>query len=209
MIRINLLPVQQDRQRQFGKQQFLVGVVLLLVEVVALYFVHGNKAEVLADKKAEQAALQQEIEQLRAATEENERLNQQKEGLQQMARVLEELEANRAGPVQVLDEVKLMLNQPGNDLERTAQEMRRWNLNWDPRNLWLTDFTEVGGSVSITGAAMSNDDIAEFNTRLATSVYFSGVRLNSTRATTDTALGRIFTFQLTARVNYGIVDDQG
>ena len=52
MIRINLLPVQQDRQRQFGKQQFLVGVVLLMVELVALYFVHGNKAEQLEGDNA-------------------------------------------------------------------------------------------------------------------------------------------------------------
>jgi Tfp pilus assembly protein PilN len=102
-----------------------------------------------------------------------------------------------------------MLNPPANDLQRTAQERRNWDTNWDPRSVWLTEFTESGGLVSISGRAMSNDDIAEFNTRLANSVYFSGVRLNNTRALQDTALGRIFQFQLTATVNYGIVDDQG
>lgn len=209
MIRINLLPVQQDRQRQFGKQQFLVGVVLLLVELVALYFVHGNKAEQLEEREVALGSLQSEIATLREATAQNEQLNVQKGALQQMANVLEGLEANRAGPVQMLDEMKLMLNVPGNELERVSQEVRRWNLNWSPTNLWITDFREVDGAVVINGQAMSNDDIAEFNTRLATSVYFSGVRLNSTRAVQDPALGRVYSFTVTARVNYGIVDEQG
>lgn len=209
MIRINLLPVQQDRQRQFGKQQFLVGVVLLVVELVALYFVHGNKAEQLEEREEQLGALQTEIAALREATAQNEQLNQQKESLQQMANVLEDLEANRAGPVQVLDEMKLMLNVPSNELERVSQEVRRWNLNWSPTNLWITDFRETDGAVIINGQAMTNDDIAEFNTRLATSVYFSGVRLSSTRATQDAQMGRVFSFTLTARVNYGIVDEQG
>jgi type IV pilus assembly protein PilN len=209
MIRINLLPVQQDRQRQYGKQQFLVGVVLLMVELVALYFVHGNKAEQLEEREQQLGELQTEITALREATAQNDQLNQQKESLQQMASVLEDLEANRAGPVQVLDEMKLMLNAPSNELERVSQEVRRWNLNWSPTNLWLTDFREVDGAVVITGHAITNDDIAEFNTRLATSVYFSGVRLNSTRAVQDPQMGRVFSFTLTARVNYGIVDEQG
>jgi len=209
MIRINLLPVQQDRQRQFGKQQFLVGVVLLVVELVALYFVHGNKAEQLDERQDQLGTLQTEIAALREATAQNDQLNQQKESLQQMANVLEDLEANRAGPVQVLDEMKLMLNVPSNELERVSQEVRRWNLQWSPNNLWITDFREVDGAVVINGQAMTNDDIAEFNTRLATSVYFSGVRLSSTRATQDPQVGRVFSFTLTARVNYGIVDEQG
>lgn len=209
MIRINLLPVQQERQRQYGKQQLLFGLLVVIIQGLFLFMTYQSKNEELESAKTQVQTLTAEVEELRRQTAEIERLNGQRETLQQTARVLEDLEANRAGPVQVLDELKLMLNPPANDLQRTAQERRNWDTNWDPRSVWLTEFTESGGLVSISGRALSNDDIAEFNTRLANSVYFSGVRLNNTRALQDTNLGRIFQFQLTATVNYGIVDDQG
>lgn len=209
MIRINLLPVQQERQRQYGKQQILFGLLVVVMQVLFLFMMWSKKNEELSTAKRQVTELTAEVEELRRQTEVINTLNGQRETLQQMARVLEDLEANRAGPVQVLDELKLMLNSPANDLQRTAQSRRNWDVTWDPRSVWLTEFTEAGGLVSVTGRALSNDDIAEFNTRLANSVYFSGVRLNNTRSINDSELGRIYQFQLTATVNYGIVDDQG
>jgi Tfp pilus assembly protein PilN len=209
MIRINLLPVQQDRQRQSGAQQLAVALLLLLVEALVLFFIHRNKTMELTQAQARSSAVESEVTQLRARSEQVRTLNSQREQLQSMARVLEDLEANRAGPVQVLDELKAMLNPPANELQRAAQQHRSWDTNWDPRNVWLTEFNEVNGAVSIQGRAASNDDIAEFNTRLASSIYFSAVRLNQSRVVTQDGLGRVYQFQLSAQVNYGVVDDGG
>jgi Tfp pilus assembly protein PilN len=104
----------------------------------------------------------------------------------------------------VLDELKMMLNPPANDLQRVAQQLMQWDTSWDPTQVWLTSFIEEDGSVEIVGKARSNDDVAEFTVRLANSPYFSDVLLNSTRAATQTGLGAVFEFDLSAKVNYDL-----
>lgn len=209
MIRINLLPVQQDKKRQFGKQQLVLGLLLIVIEVAALYTVYTGRAEQVDGVRQQANSLQAEVTQLEEQNQQIARLNESKAQLESMGRVLGELEANRAGPVQVLDELKMMLNAPANDLQRVNQQYNGWDTNWDPTNLWLEVFEDNGGAVTIRGRAMANDDIAEFNIRLASSIYFTNVRLNRTQAQNDPQLGRVFTFDMTARVNYAVSADQG
>ena len=52
------------------------------------------------------------------------------------------------------------------------------------------------------GKALTNDDVAEFTVRLASSPYFSNVRLNRTAASSASGLGSVFTFEITANVAY-------
>lgn len=207
MIRINLLPVQADRQRQYGRQQLAAGLVLILFEVALLFFVYNNKQSELEQVQRQVADVQAEVDELQAQNDEIDRLNDQKDQLQTFGNVLESLEANRAGPVQMLDELKAMLNAPSNDLQRVNQQRQGWDTTWDPTALWLTSFSEEEGNVKIEGRARTNDDIAEFNIRLASSPYFSHVRLNSTRVESAAGIGRVYAFELTTRVNYNIVDE--
>jgi Tfp pilus assembly protein PilN len=209
MIRINLLPVQQDRKRQYGKQQLALGLLLIVAEVAALYTVYSAREEQVQGARRQANELQAQVTALEEENAEIARLNASKAQLEGMGRVLGELEANRAGPVQVLDELKMMLNAPGNDLQRVNQQYNGWDTNWDPTNLWIESFDETNGVVMIRGKAMANDDIAEFNIRLASSAYFTNVRLNRTQAASEAGLGRIFTFELSARVNYAVAANQG
>lgn len=210
MIRINLLPVQQEKKRAYGKQQLLLGVLLVLAELGALFYVYSLKKQKLSEATDEANAIEAEVNDLRERNEQINELNAQRDQLQSTARILSELDANRAGPVQVLDEVKLMLNTYANDLQRVSQQRRGWDTGWEPQNLWLSSFVELDGSATLQGRAKSNDDIAEFNIRLASSPYFTGVRLNFTRATSDATHGRVLEFEITATVNYGIIanDDE-
>lgn len=207
MIRINLLPVQADRQRQYGRQQLAAGLVLILFEVALLFFVYNNKKSELEQVQRQVADVQAEVDELQAQNDEIDRLNEQKNQLQTFGDVLESLEANRAGPVQMMDELKAMLNAPSNDLQRVNQQRQGWDTTWDPTALWLTSFQESDGRVDIEGRARTNDDIAEFNIRLASSPYFSNVRLSQTRVETQAGIGRVYAFELTTRVNYNIVDE--
>lgn len=209
MIRINLLPVGSERKRQSGQQQLLLGLILVIVEVVVLFFVYSNQNEQYQDIYAQAEELQAEVNRLNQQSAEIDSLNAQKEQLQNLGSILETLEANRAGPVQVLDELKIMLNRPQNQLQEISLEQLGWDTSWEPANLWLTEFTEDGGGVSMSGSARDIDDIAEFNVRLASSPYFSNVRLNSTQARSDTNLGPVVDFHLSARVDYALVGDEG
>lgn len=205
MIRINLLPVQQGQQRQSSKQQLLIALLLVFVEAAALFYVYSQKKDALAEQSRQVTDLEAEVARLQEQSREVDRLNEQKEELQAFASVLAGLEANRAGPVQVMDELKMMLNRPTNELHQQRLEMLGWDTAWDPTNVWLTRFEETEGAVAVEGQARDIDDIAEFNVRLASSPYFSGVRLASTSAENQSALGRIVRFNLSAAVNYSLI----
>jgi Tfp pilus assembly protein PilN len=209
MIRINLLPVGSERKRQSGQQQLLLGLILVIIEVVALFFVYSNHDEQYQEVFSEAEALQAEVDRLNQQSAEIDSLNAQKEQLENLGSVLETLEANRAGPVQVLDELKIMLNRPQNDLQRISLDQLGWDTSWDPSNLWLRSFTEQSGSVEIDGTARALDDVSQFNVRLASSPYFSQVRLNDARDRDDANLGPVVDFDLTAQVNYALVGDDG
>jgi type IV pilus assembly protein PilN len=207
MIRINLLPVQADRQRQSSKQQLIIALLLLLVEVAALYYVYSRQQTALTDQRRQVADLEAEVNRLQQQSQEVDRLNAQKDQLVSFATVLEDLEANRAGPVQVMDELKMMLNRPMNELHQVRLQQMGWDTNWNPRNVWLRSFREVDGAVSVSGHARAIDDIAEFNVRLASSPYFSGVRLERTSTEQVDGQGRVVRFELTASVNYSLVGE--
>lgn len=209
MIRINLLPVQQERQRQSSKQQVIIALVLIAAELAALYFVYSTKKEDLRAQSEQVSALEQEVARLQQQSEEINRLNEQKEELESFAQVLADLEGNRAGPVSVMDELKIMLNRPMNELHQVRLQGMGWNTNWDPRNVWLSRFEETEGELMVEGRARAIDDIAEFNVRLASSPYFTNVRLERTAMVEQTGLGRVVNFTLTATVNYSIVGSEG
>lgn len=205
MIRINLLPVQQGQQRQSSKKQLLVALVLLAIEAAVLFYVYSDKKEALAEQQRQNADLDAEVRRLQEQGREIDRLNSQKEDLQSFANVLADLEANRAGPVQVMDELKMMLNRPMNELHMQRLQMMGWDTNWDPTGVWFKSFVETDGAVAIQGTARAIDDIAEFNVRLASSPYFSNVRLNRTVSASHAELGRVVDFDLNATVNYSLV----
>jgi type IV pilus assembly protein PilN len=49
-----------------------------------------------------------------------------------------------------------------------------------PGALWLTEFKEIGGNLTITGVAMDNQTIAEFLKALASHPYFTNTELVET-----------------------------
>jgi type IV pilus assembly protein PilN len=202
MIRINLLPVRTEIKRQFGRQQLVLGLLLIGVELAVLFALYSEQKSRLSETKAQADALQAEVNELNEQARQVDALNERKQRLEDLADLLQRLEANRSGPVSVLDELKTMLNRPVNDLQRVAQERRNWDTHWNPSSVWLSEFQEQNGSVSIRGRALSNDDVAEFAIRLANSRYFTGVRLNRTSAASAGGLGAVFDFEITATVNY-------
>lgn len=203
MIRINLLPIRHEIKRQYGKQQLLLGMLLVGVEIAVLFAIYNTYSAKLEESQRRAGEIQAEVDALNEQAETLAELNRQKGELEGLSNVLARLESNRAGPVSVMDELKEMLNPPVNDLQRVTQERREWDVDWNPRSVWLTRFVENGGSVSIQGKAMTNDDVAEFTVRLASSPFFSNVRLNSTRSEVQAPLGAVFTFDISADVAYG------
>lgn len=185
MIRVNLLPYRQQRKRSAGKAQLAMFGGVLALEVVVLLGLW-----VFADsdlERAKQQVRQYEAD-VAAAKEEvkdAKQLEAQKQQLEKQLGVLDRLEAQRSGPVRVMDEFQAMMSPPRNEEDRFAQLQKNWNVDWDPRRLWVEKLEEKGGTFKLEGVAINADDVAEFLQRMSTAEYFDQVQLEIVEAQRD------------------------
>jgi type IV pilus assembly protein PilN len=89
-----------------------------------------------------------------------ETFSKRKELLQARITIIEQLKAQQAGPVILLNTLAAAVS--GTD------------------SLWLTDFTKTGDKVSVTGVALTMRAVADFMTRLKNSNTFKDVNLKAT-----------------------------
>ncbi|GAB4233952.1 MAG: hypothetical protein Kow00109_06820 [Acidobacteriota bacterium] len=160
MIQINLLREATDRRRLWVPKkshvEWYVGiaVILAIVGVLGWHWTLSSEKETLMVRRAE---LQQQALQLQAVRAELERYRQQKERLEERARVIEQLRANQRGPVQLLNAVIAAL--PA-----------------EPR-LWLVSLTQQNDQVTIEGHAFDVPAIADFIAALGEHPPFTNVEL--------------------------------
>ena len=161
MIRINLLSVREIRA-EIGRRQDLtiaalsVGATLALIFVVFLYQFYRSS---FLDRKL--TGLRKEIASLESQVKEVTELQKKVSDLNQKLKVIEDLSKKKVGPVRVMENLSVAT----------------------PARLWLTEFKETGGNLSITGIAVDNQTVAEFLKALAASAYFKSVELVETSQT--------------------------
>lgn len=178
MIRVNLLPIRKARRRSQGRMQLILfgGVIAILVAILAV--VHLYYHDQLSQWQEEVEEAEATISELEEETAGIEDLEREAQELSAQLEALNELEARRVGPVQMLDELQAMLSPPRDEEDRVAQLRRDWNVEWDTRRLWISDFQEGDGSFRLNGYAGNADDVAEFLQRMTTAVYFDNVELD-------------------------------
>jgi type IV pilus assembly protein PilN len=160
MIRINLLPVREERRkadlRQFGL--VLAGVFVGSVMLVGLY--HVKLSSDVGGARAGVAATQQQIDRFKPQLEQLEAYRKTKAEIEKKLEVIERLDASRSGPVRVFDELAMHA----------------------PARLWLTKLEADGGKLRIEGMSLDNELVALFLTALNESEYFDNVELRETTA---------------------------
>jgi type IV pilus assembly protein PilN len=167
MIRINLLPRAQAKGAVQGPNVHLeaaIGLAAVLVTIGAcLVYSSMLDGELTAkqleeqDKKKQLVALTEKIKQVQD-------FEQKKKLLEDMNRVIDDLEKSRTGPVHVMDYV---------------------SQSADPLKLWIVRFNMKGKDVEMEGRALTNDDVVEFVNNLRRTNYFTNIRLAETRSGTE------------------------
>jgi len=158
MIRINLLPVKQAAQAERQRQE-MVRAGLLLALLVAVFFLLRIKMQHdLAQTETRIAAVEESLKALESQVRDVKDLETKEKALDAKLKVIADLGRKRVGPVGVMT-----------DLGKAT-----------PERVWLTDFSEGGGSATITGQAVDNQIVAEFLRNLSTSRYFTTVDLVET-----------------------------
>ena len=78
-----------------------------------------------------------------------------------------------------------------------------FNVNWDPRRLWVTSFVEQARKVKLEGVAKDGEDVSEHARRMNLSDYFANVVLLPGKQEKDTESGvEVVRFSLEAEVKY-------
>src|SRR6266849_4250194 len=104
----------------------------------------------------------------------------QKKILTQRVQTIEQLQRDRTGGQELLDEV-------ASTVSRTE-------------NLWLINMTRKGNTLSIEGASASVNAVANFITALKRSGYFQKVEIKETKQDEKNTAVQSFGFQMTAEI---------
>jgi type IV pilus assembly protein PilN len=108
--------------------------------------------------KEEVADLDRQNQALKKKLGEVANFEKKKKELEQKLNVLNDLKDAKAGPVHLLDELNRAL----------------------PEKVWLTEFSESGGGVSLAGFGDSEKTVASFMDRLEQSPYYKNIELSVT-----------------------------
>lgn len=155
MIKINLLPVRAAKKKETAIQQFAIaGVVVVLIALIvtSLYVV---KQVQVAAAKDDITSANNKINELKTKIGKLEELKTLKEQVKKKLDVLSQLRKNKTGPAQRLASLS--------DLT--------------PDQLWLTNYSESGQDIKISGIAFTEDLIAQFMKVLEASNDFMAVEL--------------------------------
>jgi type IV pilus assembly protein PilN len=185
MIRINLLgqarPKAARRPVDTGAALPLVfiGAGVLLGGLFLFYFYHSwesqlndenNRIKLLRAQKTELEQIKQQVESF----------ENQKKVLQQRVATIEQLQRDRTGGQELLDQV-------ANTVSRAE-------------NLWLTSMTKKGASINMDGASASVNSVANFITALRRSGYFQKVEIKEAKQDERNTAVQTFIFSISADI---------
>jgi type IV pilus assembly protein PilN len=163
MIRINLLPVKAAKKREYGRQQIILFALLLILAGFGNYFWYNKVQSELAALDQRIAQTRAEIAQLEKTIGEVKSIKDDKKALEDKLKILDTLKKGRTGPVKVMDELATII----------------------PQRVWLTEWVEQGGAVTMNGQAAAYEDLSAFSKKLKASVHFTNITIKSAHQRAD------------------------
>jgi type IV pilus assembly protein PilN len=155
MIRINLLPVRASKKREYGRQQLILLALLAILAVIGNFFWYQKTQQDLHAIEGQIATTKAQIAQLEKTIGEVKSITQEKKSLEDKLKILDSLKKGRTGPVKVLDELATVI----------------------PAKVWIGEYAEQAGVVSIKGNAVTYEDLSGFSKKLKASKHFRDITI--------------------------------
>jgi type IV pilus assembly protein PilN len=186
MIRINLLG--QTRPRA-ARRPVDTGAALPVVfigagaalGVLALFLLYLSWQKQLNDENTRIKQLQAQKADLEQIKQQVDTFEAQKKILTQRVQTIEQLQRDRTGAQELLDEI-------ASTVSRTE-------------NLWLVNLSRKGNNLIMEGASGSVNSVANFITALKRSGYFQKVEIKETKQDDKSTGIQTFVFQLSAEIS--------
>lgn len=156
MIKINLLPVKDDKLINEAKGYIIVALSSLAVVIVLVVLNSSVLAERESESKIRIEEADKEIANLKSIMGEIQNLKAKKAKLQEKMDMIIRLQEQNIGPVRVLDELSLKL--PSN-------------------KIWIEDLSLKGDRIDMSGKTLENQEVANFMKQLENSLFFSSINL--------------------------------
>jgi type IV pilus assembly protein PilN len=163
MIKINLLPVRAAKKREFGRQQIVLFLLILALAGVGNFLWYNRVDNELTGLDRQIATTKAEIAQLEKTIGEVKSIKDDKKALEDKLKILDTLKKGRTGPVKVMDELATLI----------------------PQKVWISDYAEAGGSVTMNGSSSSYEDLSTFSKKLKASKHFSNIVIKTAKQRPD------------------------
>ena len=174
MIRINLLPVKELKAEVSRRREIMIGsvsIAMALVLIISVYLLQLHRSSTLQHELTE---LQTDLKLFNAKAKNVAELQEKVKEYENKNKVLESINKKKSGPVRALESLSAAT----------------------PSTLWLTQFRENAGEVTITGIATDNQTIAEFLRALSSYAVFKETELvESAQSEQAAAPGRKFSIK--------------
>ena len=165
MIKINLLPVKEDKLIAEAKGFIALFIISIVVVVVLIVFNSTLLTEREEESRARIAEADAEIAKLKSIMGEIKNLKDKKAKLQEKMDMIIKLQEQNIGPVRVLDELSLKI--PSN-------------------KIWADKLSIKGNKLDLDGKTLENQEVANFMKQLENSLFFSNINLK--KVTKDKAV---------------------
>src|ERR1700720_354093 len=185
MIRINLLgqakPKASRRPVDTGAAlpALFVGAGVLFGALILGYLYYSWQRQ-LNEENTRIKQLQAQKTDLEQVKQQVEAFEKQKQVLQQRVSTIEQLQRDRTGGQELLDQI-------ASTVARTE-------------NLWLTSMIRKGNNLTIDGASASVNGVANFITALKRSGYFSKIEIKESKQDDKNTAVQTFMFELSADI---------
>jgi len=186
MIRINLLgqakPKASRRPVDTGAAlpALFIGAGLLFGCLILGYLYYSWQRQ-LNEENSRIKQLQAQKTDLEQIKQQVEAFEKQKQVLQQRVATIEQLQRDRTGGQELLDQI-------ASTVARTE-------------NLWLTSMIRKGNNLTIDGSSASINAVANFITALKRSGYFQKVEIKESKQDEKNSAVQTFNFQLSAEIS--------
>ncbi|MFQ5541406.1 MAG: PilN domain-containing protein [Candidatus Binatia bacterium] len=179
MIRINLLPTREQEAEVGRRQELVIAGMAIGLTVIFLGAVFLNQSSRLSSLEDQLVQLKSEIKIINTKAKGVADLKNNIKTFNERLKIIDELSKKKTGPVRVMESLS----------------------SATPARLWLTEFKESGGSLSLNGLAIDNHTIAEFLKALSSSPYFQNVELIETTQVVEKG-GRLKKFVMRSSLLY-------